>query len=315
MKLNQNILSPYNNFNKIDITSIEVAFPDKLETHAQPVTEADQTKLYLAEYLLDYYLRNSSMPAGDNTDNKLRYLDCKIEATRKTVSSWESYRISAVATGEEELRQKLGALQPNTGLVVNSLESASVTVNNQSYARGDIIFKDINNQQHHIPSYSGGYYYPSAIDPVMKENDNSVAKDGTETASNALDADTSTFTGSYILSYTYATSAPTSLAAENPIPTLSKDTLSTPSEKIQVNFTPVTESGSYGYRGTVSKGNSLQEDMTVISTMQPVVAWYITTDSGKGERVYFDVEYSINDENEIECTNTTSFTSLWVEVR
>lgn len=87
MKLNQNILSPYNNFNKIDITSIEVALPDKLETHAQPVTEADQTKLYLAEYLLDYYLRNSSMPAGDNTDNKLRYLDCKIEATRKTVSS------------------------------------------------------------------------------------------------------------------------------------------------------------------------------------------------------------------------------------
>lgn len=315
MKLNQNILSPYNNFNKIDITSIEVAFPDKLETHAQPVTEADQTKLYLAEYLLDYYLRNSSMPAGDNTDNKLRYLDCKIEATRKTVSSWESYRISAVATGEEELRQKLGALQPNTGLVVNSLESASVTVNNQSYARGDIIFKDINNQQHHIPSYSGGYYYPSAIDPVMKENDNSVAKDGTETASNALDADTSTFTGSYILSYTYATSAPTSLAAESPIPTLSKDTLRTPSEKIQVNFTPVTESGSYGYRGTVSKGKFLQ-DITVISNMQPVVAWYLTTDntSGHGERIYFDEEYIIDD-GKIKCCNNTDFASLYVEVR
>jgi hypothetical protein len=233
------------------------------------------------------------MPAGDNTDNKLRYLDCKIEATRKTVSSWESYRISAVATGEDELRQKLGALQPNTGLVVNSLESASVTVNNQSYARGDIIFKDINNQHHHIPSYSGGYYYPTALEEQLNTNQEP--------------------TGSYILSYVYATSAPEADSEAD----LSDSVLDGPAATIRLPFTPVTESGSYGYRGTVSKGKSLQEDMTVISTMQPVVAWYLTTDntSGKGERVYFDIEYSITTEGKIECKNTTDFTSLWVEVR
>ena len=72
MKLNQNVLSPYNNFNKIDATTVECK-------------DANGT-IATAEYLLDYYLRNSSMPGGD-IDLKLHYLDCKIEATRKTISS------------------------------------------------------------------------------------------------------------------------------------------------------------------------------------------------------------------------------------
>ena len=276
MKLNQNVLSPYNNFNKVDATTIQIS-----------VSNSNDTQLYTAEYLLDYYLRHSFMPS-DTTDSKLRYLDRKIEATRKTVSSWESYRISAVATGEEELRQKLGSLQPNTGLVVNSLESASVTVNNQSYSRGDIIFKDINNQQHHIPSYSGGYYYPTAI---------------TETQPNS---------GSYILSYAYATSAPTT----NSNASLSDSSLDAPAQTINITFTPATESGSYGHRGVVSQSNYFPEEITVIQNMQPVVAWYLTTTdvSGKGERVYFDEEYIITD-GKIQCRNNTSFVSLWVEVR
>lgn len=282
MKLNQNVLSPYNNFNKVDATTV--------------ICKDANNTIQTAEYLLDYYLRNSLMPTGDNIDSQLRYLDRKIEATRKTVSSWESYRISAVATSEEELRQKLGVLQPNTGLVVNSLESASVTVNNQSYARGDIIFKDINNQQHHIPSYSGGYYYPTALDEQCNDENEP--------------------TGSYILSYAYATSAPASLTAESQIPTLRQDPLNTPSEQIQINFTPATESGAYGCREAVSRNNSMQAEVTIFDTMQPIVAWYLTTDSstGKGERVYFDEEYAIIDDH-IQCRNETSFESLWVEVR
>lgn len=277
MKLNQNVLSPYNNFNKVDATTIQV-----------PVSNANDTQLYAAEYLLDYYLRRSRMPDKD-IDSKLHYLDRKIEATRKTISSWESYRISAVATGEEELRQKLGSLQPNTGLVINSLESASVTVNNQSYSRGDIIFKDINNQQHHIPSYSGGYYYPTAIIPSTGEN-----------------------SGSYILSYAYATSAPTIDSNDS----LSGSPLEAPAQTINITFTPATESGSYGYRGVISMNSSLPEGIELFDDMQPVVAWYLTTDktSSKGERVYFDEEYTITD-GTIQCRNDTSFESLWVEVR
>ena len=238
MKLNQNVLSPYNNFNKIDATTIECK-------------DANGT-IATAEYLLDYYLRNSSMPTGDDMDSKLRYLDRKIEATRKTISSWESYRISAVAAGEEELRQKLGTLQPNTGLVINSLESASININNQSYSRGDIIFKDLNNQQHHVPSYSGGYYYPSALEEQLNTDQEP--------------------TGSYILSYAYATSTPASLAPENSGPTLTAIPLGSPSEKIQINFTPATVSGSYGCRETISKGDGLSDGIPVIQSMQPVVA-------------------------------------------
>ena len=274
MKLNQNVLSPYNNFNKVDATM--VACIDA------------QNTMQTAEFLLDYYLRNSSMPSDDSMDNKLRYLDRKIEATRKTISSWESYRISAVAAGEEELRQQLGALQPTTGLVINSLESATININNQSYARGDIIFKDINNQQHHIPSYSGGYYYPTTIEP---------------TGANS---------SSYILSYTYATSAPATKSSSN----LSSIALNAPAETIMLTFSPATTSGSYGHREAIKTNSGLQEGIEMIEDMQPVVAWYLTTNetSGKGERVYFDEEYTITDDV-IQCYNRTSFESLWVEVR
>ena len=274
MKLNQNVLSPYNNFNKIDATTVECK--DATGTIAT------------AEYLLDYYLRNSSMPTGDDMDSKLRYLDRKIEATRKTISSWESYRISAVAAGEEELRQKLGTLQPNTGLVINSLESASININNQSYSRGDIVFKDINNQQHHVPSYSGGYYYPTALEPTGENS------------------------GSYILSYTYATSAPATQSNAN----LSSISLDAPAETINITFAPVTQPGSYGHHEVVDANSGLQEGLDLITDMQPVVAWYLTLDetSGKGERIYFDEEYTIMDDK-IQCYNNTSFESLYVEVR
>ena len=170
------------------------------------------------------------------------------------------------------MRQKLGSLQPNTGLVVNSLESASVTVNNQSYARGDIIFKDINNQQHHIASYSGGYYYPAAIKPVENEDDNNAVEDDTESTSSSLDINTVTPTGSYILSYVYATSAPASLEEESPIPTLGESLLTTPSEKIQINFTPASESGAYGCREAVSRNQNMQTEVTIFDEMQPIVA-------------------------------------------
>lgn len=277
MKLNQNILSPHNNFTKVDASSISVTLNGS-ESNAQ---------IYAAEWLLDNYLRCSQMPIGDYAD-QLQYLDRKIEATRKTISSWESYRISAVATGEEDLQQKLGTLQPNTGLVINSLESASIQINNQSYSRGDIVFKDINNQQHHIASYSGGYYYPSSLDAKLDNNNKE--------------------TGSYILSYAYATSAPSAEQA-----TLAPTKISQPAQSIDITITPATSIGSYGISQSINTQKSIE--CAYIPNMQPVVAWYMITDEniGKGERIYFDDEYTILD-NKITCTNKTEC-DLWVEVR
>lgn len=277
MKLNQNILSPHNNFTKVDASSISVTLNGS-ESNAQ---------IYAAEWLLDNYLRCSQMPTGDYAA-QLQYLDRKIEATRKTISSWESYRISAVATGEEDLQQKLGTLQPNTGLVINSLESASIQINNQSYSRGDIVFKDINNQQHHIASYSGGYYYPSSLDAQKNEKDEA--------------------TGSYILSYTYATSAPSLKNSQ-----LTATKLSQPAQNINMAITPATEIGSYGISQSIQTQKSIECEY--ISNIQPVVAWYMITDknSGKGERVYFDDEYTISN-GKITCANNTNC-ELWVEVR
>lgn len=276
MKLNQNVLSPYNNFTKVD-ASFAVTLTGS-ESDAQ---------IYAAEQLLDYYLRRSQMPTEDYAA-QLQYLDRKIEATRKTISSWESYRISAVATGEEDLQHKLGTLQPNTGLVINSLESASIQINNQSYSRGDIIFKDINNQQHHIASYSGGYYYPSSLDAQRDQQNNE--------------------TGSYILSYTYATSAPSEKQA-----TLTLTKISQPAQNINMTITPATEIGSYGISQSIQTQKS--SECEYVSNIQPIVAWYMITDknSGKGERVYFDDEYTISD-GKITCANNTNC-DLWVEVR
>ena len=75
MKLNQNVLSPYNNFTKVD-ASFAVTLTGS-ESDAQ---------IYAAEQLLDYYLRRSQMPTEDYAA-QLQYLDRKIEATRKTISS------------------------------------------------------------------------------------------------------------------------------------------------------------------------------------------------------------------------------------
>lgn len=129
-------------------------------------------------------------------------------------------------------------------MVINSLESATININNQSYARGDIIFKDINNQQHHIPSYSGGYYYPTTIEP---------------TGANS---------SSYILSYTYATSAPATKSSSN----LSSIALNAPAETIMLTFSPATTSGSYGHREAIKTNSGLQEGIEMIEDMQPVVA-------------------------------------------
>ena len=204
-----------------------------------------------------------------------------------------------MATGEEDLRQKLGALQPNTGLVVNSLESDSIRINNQTYARGDIIFKDINNQHHHIPSYSGGYYYPSAIQAhtiptdEVDDNDNIIQQP----------------TGSYILTYAYATSAPTVRNA-----TLTAMTQSVPAQQVTIEIDPAITETSYGLRQAVH-ANGESATCHYIPHMQPIVAWYMITDESNnfGERVYFDEEYSINTDS-ISCHNPTTC-DLWVEVR
>ena len=76
MKLNQNVLSPHNNFNKVDIAQITVNVVDSTQSVQQ----------YTAEFLLDNYLRYSVLPTTDY-EKQLQYLDRKIEATRKTISS------------------------------------------------------------------------------------------------------------------------------------------------------------------------------------------------------------------------------------
>lgn len=302
MKLNQNVLSPYNNFLKVDASELEIKARITVNNTDQESEIQKEEYKVLAEKLLDSYLRYSVMPSNSYVA-QLQYLDRKIEATRKTISSWESYRIGAVAENEDELRQKLGTLAPNTGLVVNSLNTAQITVQNKTYSRGDIVFKDINNQEHLIRSYSGGYYYPTSIRNFTTTMEMQALDDN----------ELHTFVvpnGTYQLEYYYATSIPEATS----IGVLSEDRLNGPAATIYAPQANADSTGiSYGRSEVLAPGehSSIPLIPCADGFLQPVVSWML---SETGERIYFDNEYVIDQDQNIQTTNSTSL-SLKVEVR
>lgn len=72
---------------------------------------------------------------------------------------YDALKITQTVSNSAEFGSKLNSLSYNNALIVNSTES--FTIGNNSYKRGDIIYKDNNGTVHTIPSSSGAYYVPS----------------------------------------------------------------------------------------------------------------------------------------------------------
>ena len=103
----------------------------------------------------------------------LEHLNRKLSAVRKTITAWDTYKITEVVIDKELLAGKIQGLPLNSSLVVNTSEP--VYLNGKTYQLGDIVFKDINGNLHQIKSAPSGFFYPSNIQ--LLDNTNTIQID------------------------------------------------------------------------------------------------------------------------------------------
>ena len=99
----------------------------------------------------------------DNSDTLsyyLQYLEAKIDASRKTATFWDAYKITDVVNNIDDFNQKYGVLPNNSGLIIN----APITVDaNHSYNQGDVVYKDFYGNQLRVEAQVGGVFKPDSI--------------------------------------------------------------------------------------------------------------------------------------------------------
>ena len=99
----------------------------------------------------------------DNSDtlpHYLQYLEAKIDASRKTATFWDAYKITGVVKNIDEFNQKYGVLPNNSGLIID----APITIDaNHSYNQGDVVYKDFYGNQLCTKAQVGGVFKPNSI--------------------------------------------------------------------------------------------------------------------------------------------------------
>ena len=120
------------------------------------------------------WLGHSKM-AFDTKDNSdtlpyyLQYLEAKIDASRKTATFWDAYKITGVVSNIDDFNQKYGVLPNNSGLIID----APITIDsNHSYNQGDVVYKDFYGNQLCAKAQVGGVFQPDSITNHTKENGN-----------------------------------------------------------------------------------------------------------------------------------------------
>lgn len=265
----------------------------------------DESVTKTAEYYIDLYAKNRlpSFMRGQTSYNldsfkqDVEFLTRKMEAVRKTLSIWESYRITEVAFNRDELEYKLGALPPNSGLVVN-FEADDLTIGDKQYSQGDVVFTDYIGNQYILKSFSGGYYYPYRFQPVGES------------------------TGVYEVSYAYTTAAP--IANADPYLLEYNNELTEPYEKIALRLQTADTNDRYNESQLIHGETSVtfealyRKDENGDKLIRPVVTWYLADQDDydiKTDRLYFDEEWIYDATNkQIIITNPTKW-YCWCEVR
>ena len=106
----------------------------------------------------------------DNSDTLpyyLQYLEAKIDASRKTATFWDAYKITDVVNNIDDFNQKYGVLPNNSGLIIN----APITIDaNHSYNQGDVVYKDFYGNQLRVEAQVGGVFKPASISNKTDEN-------------------------------------------------------------------------------------------------------------------------------------------------
>lgn len=128
------------------------------------VDTATQTATFsneIAETILKWIAHSYTTTSPSDNKEYLRYLDAKLSAVRKTATFWDAYNIRDAATTADELIQKYAALPNNTALVI---DTSSIDLNDETFARGDIVLKDNYGNQVHIKNEQQGTYKPGSVE-------------------------------------------------------------------------------------------------------------------------------------------------------
>ncbi len=110
------------------------------------------------------WLKYSQMPNKEPKEpaeiqKNLEFLDQKLELAQKQLSVFDFYQIKTYVDNNENYQSAVDNLEPNTSLVCTE----SFITNNETFSRGDIIYKYENGSIEHIRAERAGIYAPSAL--------------------------------------------------------------------------------------------------------------------------------------------------------
>lgn len=135
-------------------TSVEY---DKIKTNAESIIS------WLGHSKMIFDIKDNS----DTLPYYLQYLEAKIDASRKTATFWDAYKITGVVNSIDDFNQKYGVLPNNSGLIIN----APITIDaNHSYNQGDVVYKDFYGNQLCAKAQVGGVFKPNSIDSTKNGN-------------------------------------------------------------------------------------------------------------------------------------------------
>ena len=135
-------------------TSVEY---DKIKTNAESIIS------WLGHSKMTFDTKDNS----DKLSDYLQYLEAKIDASRKTATFWDAYKITGVVNSIDDFNQKYGVLPNNSGLIIN----APITIDaNHSYNQGDVVYKDFYGNQLCAKAQVGGVFKPYSIDSTKNGN-------------------------------------------------------------------------------------------------------------------------------------------------
>lgn len=278
------------------------SIPSRINTdpNFQPL-DLGQTTL---EKAIDDYL-TLPLPSKDATSytstlmqKDLEHLNRKLSAVRKTITAWDTYKITEVVAEKNLLAGKIQGLPLNSSLVVNTSEP--VYLNGKTYQLGDIVFKDINGNLHQIKSAPSGFFYPSKIGRTINEK---------KEFTNTVQVDYSFFAGSQ-------PTLPTQTIERDP-DTQEINALTQPSHTITAELNLQEDNSFYNITGILQSSPSSNEIEVLKNEDEelilPKVFVYLYDEINKIalEEIYVDNLVNINEE-QITISNPTTLTIKYI---
>ena len=248
---------------------------------------------------------------ADNYGQALKDIDNKINTLKKRVSYFDAFHISDSVVEEKNLDAQLSSLPVNQALVINTSPFIKQSV---VYSPGDILLKMSNGEIVHIPSQTGGVYYPRAIIPQYS------------------DSSKTTISG-YTVEYSYSGSSPIDGSESNVDWEAKKDTeegaVAEFSETIRFeNLEKIDTGYIYGVWKTYDNKDSKTFTFTAYqsSVSENAIAWYVRPvvqfflckdeDNTPNEQIFIDYQLTLN-ETASTWTVTVSerLKNLWIKVK